>query len=76
MTTNLPQCPRCTGPIPDADAAFYHRGATSRTDNATEICSDCGTDEALRVFASARAIPQTEWPITNRKPKMEVWELK
>jgi hypothetical protein len=76
MTTNLPPCPRCTGPIPSASAKFYYVGAISRTDNTTEICSDCGTDEALRAFASARAIPQTEWPITNRKPKMEVWELK
>ena len=76
MTTNLPPCPRCTGPIPNAVATVYHTGAISRTDNQTEICSDCGLDEALRVFASARAIPQTEWPVNKSKPDMAVWELK
>jgi len=37
-------CPRCGQPI-------YTFPALSRVDNRTEICSDCGTTEALEAFA-------------------------
>lgn len=36
-------CPRCKLPI-------YGYPALSRIDNTTEICSSCGTEEALRFF--------------------------
>ena len=38
---NFEFCPRCGGRLPN------HPGALSRVDNATEICSDCGTEEAM-----------------------------
>lgn len=36
-------CPKCGCPI-------YGHPAISRTDNQTEICSDCGIAEALEAF--------------------------
>lgn len=40
-------CPRCGGPVPNADRPGAYPGALSRLDNATYICSACGTEEAL-----------------------------
>lgn len=41
-------CPRCKGYIPHREIHEYtHRGALSRVDNKTEICSDCGVEEAI-----------------------------
>lgn len=37
--------------------------ALSRTDNETYICSDCGTDEALRDFTRERLAEPWEWPV-------------
>jgi hypothetical protein len=49
-TNNKPKpCPRCGQPI-------YTFPALSRVDNRTEICSDCGTTEALIAFT--RALPK------------------
>ena len=42
-----PVCPRCGGFIPSNANAGKYPGAISRLDNETEICSDCGTEEAL-----------------------------
>lgn len=39
------KCPRCQISLLHASKA---RNALSRKDNETYICSDCGTDEALR----------------------------
>ena len=36
----LRKCPKCGKP-------FSERGAVSRVDNVTIVCSDCGTREAL-----------------------------
>lgn len=38
---NFDFCPRCGGCLPN------YPGALSRVDNTTEICSDCGTAEAM-----------------------------
>ena len=44
---SAPECPRCHGFIPNNETPGAHMGALSRLDNETEICSDCGTAEAL-----------------------------
>lgn len=43
----IKQCPRCRGFIPDALNPGAYPGALSRWDNATEVCSQCGFDEAM-----------------------------
>jgi hypothetical protein len=59
-TRPVARCPRCdAAAIPDDDAAGLHRGATSRSDDRTEICSDCGRDEAI----GRGPIPAERWPI-------------
>lgn len=40
-------CPRCDGFIPNDDTPGLYPGALSRVDNETEICSQCGRDEAF-----------------------------
>jgi hypothetical protein len=40
-------CPRCEGFIPNNDTPGAYPGALSRLDNKTEICSECGTIEAM-----------------------------
>ena len=40
-------CPFCGGEIPTKFRQGEYPGALSRFDNRTEICSDCGTAEAL-----------------------------
>jgi hypothetical protein len=37
-------------------------GAISRVDNKTEICSNCGTDEALENFFGDGLTPISNWP--------------
>ena len=46
-------CPRCGVKLPD------HPAALSRVDNATEICSDCGTDEAMQDYVKYRTAKPT-----------------
>ena len=40
-------CPICRGPIPNEEHQGQYPGALSRYDNETEICSLCGSAEAL-----------------------------
>ena len=47
MPSKYLDCPRCSGLIPDDLNAGAYPGALSRWDNATEICSQCGFDEAM-----------------------------
>lgn len=64
------KCPRCgigeytpyhaLPPVPMTAPPFP---ALSRTDNETYICSDCGTDEALRDFTRERLAEPSEWPV-------------
>jgi hypothetical protein len=65
MTANeFPVCPRCDGYIPNNVTPGEYIGALSRTDNKTEICSDCGTEEAMEQFVHRDAlIPKDMWPI-------------
>jgi len=43
-------CPTCDGQIPNNQTPGLYSGAISRKDNKTEICSACGTLEALSDF--------------------------
>ena len=52
-------CPRCGLGLPDG-----YPGALSRVDNETEICSACGTDEALWQFMGRGLPPIDEWPVS------------
>lgn len=48
MTHNkFRQCPRCDNFIPNNATPGAYPGAISRLDNITEICSDCGSEEAV-----------------------------
>lgn len=46
-------CPRCS-------QNFSGHPAISRRDNKTEICSDCGTSEAMNDFSDFYSIPMKE----------------
>lgn len=52
-------CPRCRI---DLMPVGYH-GALSRADNATEVCSPCGVDEAFVNWSGRPAQPPAEWPV-------------
>ena len=55
-----PRCPICFGYIPNDLIPGRYPGALARYDNQTEICSDCGTVEALvGMFATPEQI--VEW---------------
>lgn len=46
------KCPRCGGWIPNNLQPGAYPGALSRWDNETEVCSDCGTQEAMLQFTA------------------------
>jgi hypothetical protein len=48
-------CPKCSGHIPNNKTPGAYPGAISRRDNKTEICSACGTMEALEDFFGEEA---------------------
>lgn len=60
-------CPRCQGPVPRADMQGKYPGALSRVDNATYICSACGTDEAMFQFHNrtkqGASLPPVDQPV-------------
>jgi hypothetical protein len=72
MTT--PVCPRCEGAIPNAGWPGMFPGAISRYDNRTEICSDCGLEEAVAEWQGEALVGPTEWPLykDNRYKRMNV----
>jgi hypothetical protein len=51
-SVKAPECPRCGGLIPNDYQPGAYPGAISRLDNKTEICSSCGTDEAIEDYTS------------------------
>jgi len=60
--TKGPTCPRCGGYIPNNVTPGAYPGAISRLDNRTEICSECGTQEALEDYFGGMSIkPMSEW---------------
>lgn len=52
---NAPICPRCGGYIPTNANPGAHDGALSRADDETEVCSPCGTEEALADHRASQA---------------------
>ena len=57
------QCPRCLGPIPNAEHRGEYSGALSRVAD-VEVCSDCGTHEAMQpLMFGKRTTPRSQWPI-------------
>lgn len=54
-------CPRCGGGVPNDLMKGVYVGALSRTDNLTEICSDCGVSEAMEQMAGL--LPQDRWTV-------------
>lgn len=54
-----PVCPRCEGFIPNNMMPGRYPGAISRVDDKTEICSDCGREEALD-----RDALEALWPVS------------
>lgn len=61
-------CPRCQFSwIPTNAHPGKYPGAISRADNKTEICSDCGTAEALQDFNVGASTPVSLWPVTSRR---------
>lgn len=55
-------CPRC-GTYPVYTDGFHRGiGARSRTDDKTQICSDCGVEESYENFIGI-LVPRSEWPI-------------
>jgi len=58
-------CPRCLRGIPNDLYRGQYCGAISRTDNKTEICSACGTEEAMEDYFDDGVLPQSEWMVNN-----------
>jgi|DEB19_MinimDraft_3_1074340.scaffolds.fasta_scaffold01445_16 hypothetical protein len=58
-------CPRCISHdwIPNNNKPGAYPGAISRADNATEICSACGEDEALKDFFDGGCEAVDAWPV-------------
>lgn len=56
-------CPRCGGGIPNSQTPGAYPGALSRTDNTTEICSDCGVSEALENTFAGKPRQQSTWVV-------------
>ena len=55
-------CLRCGGAIPSFERIGQYPGALSRTDNKTEICSDCGSNEAFECMRGLLST-QDRWAI-------------
>ncbi len=55
-------CPRCGGGVPNEEMRGQYPGSLSRTDNVTEICSNCGTMEAIEQMGGVLRY-QGEWPL-------------
>lgn len=70
-------CPRCKfNWIPNNDSPGAYPGAISRADNKTEICSACGTDEALMQHFEGRIIPVEDWgvdPVYSNNEPVKEW---
>jgi hypothetical protein len=66
-------CPRCErerylpygGERPVAEG--FAPPALSRVDNATYICTPCGSDEAMRDYTRQPPVPPDEWPLNPRE---------
>lgn len=52
--------------IPNNEMPGACPGALSRADNKTEICSECGLDEALTQWMDGYIAAVEEWPIAGK----------
>lgn len=57
-------CPRCLHQIPNDKTPGAYMGAVSRRDNKTEVCSACGTEEAMIQFGGG-SLDDEQWPLGN-----------
>jgi len=73
---DYPVCPRCIGFIPSNVFPGEYPGAISRIDNKTEICSDCGTEEAIVALIDIEYWPITMYDHPATKQAVERWKLK
>lgn len=62
----LATCPRCLGPVPNAEYQGRFSGALSRV-APVEICEDCGMDEGMAALLTGGAVnglvPVAAWPL-------------
>lgn len=61
-------CPRCEGLIPSNEHWGEYMGAISRLTRepgkpTLEVCSACGTEEAMQEFEFGSATPESEFPV-------------
>ena len=60
-------CPRCNDNfIPTNTHPGKYPGALSRADNKTEICSLCGSEEAIQDMFAGGCAPKDQWPLKNK----------
>lgn len=59
-------CPQCAGFIPSNENPGAYPGAISRRDNKTEICSGCGTREAMEDFLGLETCKGC-WSVVNEE---------
>jgi hypothetical protein len=57
MSPQARRCARC-------GARYKPPGATSRADDAADVCPACGVEEALRDFRGLERIPLDRWPVS------------
>jgi hypothetical protein len=55
MSTETRHCPRC------GQKRMTKYPALSRLDNKSQVCSECGTDEALTAFIGKPAMLLADW---------------
>lgn len=67
-------CPLCGGPIPNALYEGQYKGALSRRDNKTEICSDCGVMEAIQDYNRRTVIVEPTPPTYTTPEGFVTWE--
>jgi len=65
-------CPRCEGLIPSNEKHGQYMGAVSRLTRdadkrSIEVCSDCGSEEALQEHFEGFASPIADWPIMTKE---------
>ena len=58
-------CPRCGDWIPNNEQPGAYPGAISRVDDKTEICSECGSIEAIEQFTYGAPTPMSEWVVSS-----------
>lgn len=64
----IKDCPKCGDHIPSNEHAGQYAGAISRRDNKTEICSACGTKEAVEDFLGMETCPDCWSVISETNP--------